>query len=358
MKISEDRIKHALAQVIDPDLDKDLVSLNMISDIHSTDTIISFTLVLTTPACPLKNELKQACIDSIHNNIGKEYEVRVKFSSKVAEAKKNKSILPGVKNIIAVASGKGGVGKSTVAANLALGLAKTGAKTGLLDADIYGPSIPIMYQVETMRPYVKEQNGKNVIIPLEKYEVKLLSIGFFVDQGKALVWRGPMASNALKQLITDADWGELDYLVIDMPPGTGDIQLTLVQEVPVTGIIIVSTPQKVALADAEKGIEMFRNKSINVPVLGMVENMSYFTPPELPDNKYYIFGKDGTKQLAEKHKIRILGEIPIVEEIRECGDIGTPAVMNSSTPSAKAFMEMSKNIAQAVSIHNIMTGNR
>lgn len=356
MKYTVEQVKEALKHVMDPDIKKDLITLNMIKDIETSDNRISFSLELTTPACPLKNKIKEDCINAIKEHIDKNVEVDVKFASRVTTPQniEDRTFLKDVKNIIAVASGKGGVGKSTVASNLAVGLAKTGAKVGIIDADIYGPSIPMMFDIIDAKPLVDEIEGRNSIMPVVKYEVKVLSIGFFVDRAKALIWRGPMAANALKQLITEADWGELDYLVIDMPPGTGDIQLTLVQTIPITGVVIVSTPQKVSLADAEKGIEMFRNEKINVPVLGLVENMSYFTPKELPDNKYYIFGKEGCKKLSEKYNIPLLGEIPLVQGISESGDNGAPIVMESSTPAAKAFMDMSKKVAQAVAIRNAM----
>jgi len=260
-------------------------------------------------------------------------------------------LLTGVKNIIAIASGKGGVGKSTVTTNLAVALAQSGAKVGLIDADIFGPSIPVMFNCEREQPEVKVINGKNIIVPLEQYGVKLISIGFLTPPESAVVWRGPMASSALKQFITDADWGELDYLLIDLPPGTSDIHLTLVQTVPVTGAVIVTTPQKVALADAMKGLSMFKQPQINVPVLGVVENMAYFTPEELPDNKYFIFGKDGGKTLADKFDVPLLGQIPLVQSIRESGDSGLPAVLKEGI-TATAFRDLAENLARQVAIRN------
>jgi len=354
--ITKEQILKALSQVMEPELKKDMVSLNMIQDINIEGNKISFNVILTTPACPLKNEIKAMCEKAVLDITGNEYAVTANLTSKVSSNRGQEDVLNGVKNIIIVASGKGGVGKSTVASNLAVGLAKNGAKTGLIDADIYGPSIPIMFNVENEQPYGKEIDGKQKIIPLTKYEVKLLSIGFFVDPEQALVWRGPMAANALKQLITDGEWGELDYLIIDLPPGTGDIQLTLTQTVPVTGVVIVTTPQKVALADAEKGINMFKNKDINVPILGLVENMSYFSPPDILHNKYYIFGKEGGKKLASKYGLTLLGEIPITETVMEGGDTGAPVIMESSTPIAKSLMKMTRNVASAVSIRNAMMG--
>ncbi|MFW5886189.1 MAG: Mrp/NBP35 family ATP-binding protein [Bacteroidota bacterium] len=260
--------------------------------------------------------------------------------------------LKGVKNVVAVASGKGGVGKSTVAVNLAVALERSGAKTGLIDADIFGPSVPKMFNVENDRPGVRKEENLEIILPVEKYGVKLLSVGFFVDPVDALVWRGPMATNALRQLLHQADWGELDYLVIDLPPGTSDIHLTMVQEVAVTGAIIVSTPQQVAIADAVKGISMFKSDKINIPVLGLVENMAWFTPAELPGNKYYIFGKEGCKQLANEMNVSLLGQIPIVQSIREDGDLGTPSALDDQTMEGKAFAQLARNVLKAVEERN------
>jgi ATP-binding protein involved in chromosome partitioning len=352
----EDVIK-ALSHVIDPDLKKDLISLNMIENIQIEGNKISFTLVLTTPACPLKDSMKKACIAAIHEEVDKDAEVDVNITSKttskrVSNNNEEEMVLPKVKNIIGVASGKGGVGKSTVAVNLALALSSMGAKVGLIDSDIYGPSIPMMMNLVNEKPHAINVGDKTFILPVEQYGIKVLSIGFFVDQSQALVWRGPMASNALKQLITDADWGELDYMVIDMPPGTGDIQLTLVQTLPLTGVVIVSTPQEVAMADARKGISMFRNEGIHVPILGLIENMSYFTPAELPENKYYIFGKDGCNKLAKEMNVTLLGQIPLVQSICESGDAGKPSVLNNNSPVANAFLEISKTLVQEIAILN------
>src|SRR6185295_3486151 len=281
----EDILK-ALSNVQEPDLGKDLVTLNMVRDILINDNNVSFTVVLTTPACPLKELIKNACINAVKILVNKEADVSVNFTSNTTTNRKdNKNVLNGVKNIIAVVSGKGGVGKSTIASNLALALSNRGAKVGLMDADIYGPSVHIMFGVRGERPLMKEVNGKGIIIPLEKFGIKLMSIGLLVDEKNAVVWRGPMASSAIRQFVTDVDWGDLDYLVVDMPPGTGDIHLTLMQTVPVTGAIIVTTPQLVALADAKKGIAMFAQAQVNIPIIGLVENMSYFTPT--PDQRYY-----------------------------------------------------------------------
>jgi ATP-binding protein involved in chromosome partitioning len=350
--MTKDDVLKALSTVQEPDLGKDLVTLNMVRDIEIEGAYISFTVVLTTPACPLKEKIKNDCINAI-KLVNKDATVKVNFTSSTTTIRADKSsVLPGVKNVIAVVSGKGGVGKSTVSANLALALAKGGASVGLLDADIYGPSVPIMFGVRGERPMMTEVNGKGMIVPLDRYGIKLLSIGLLVDEKNAVVWRGPMASNAIRQFITDVHWGELDYLVIDMPPGTGDIHLTLMQTAPVTGVVVVTTPQDVALADAKKGIAMFGQAQMNVPIIGLVENMSYFTPAELPNNKYYIFGKEGGKRLAEEYDLPFLGQIPLVQSIREGGDIGVPAMMNDEEISKKAFEEFAGIVARSVSMRN------
>jgi ATP-binding protein involved in chromosome partitioning len=352
MNITKEQVLEALKHVEDPDLKKDLVTLGMIKDLEVEGINISFTVVLTTPACPMKELIHKNCVNAILKYIDAGANVNVKMTSDVTTQKKNGPMLPNVKNIIGVASGKGGVGKSTVASNLALALVKLGASVGLVDADIYGPSQTIMFDVSNKKPLTREIDGKIKIIPVESYGVKLLSIGFFVDTSQALVWRGPMASKAAVQLFQDAEWGELDYLIIDLPPGTGDIHLTLVGAVPLTGVVIVSTPQLVALADAKKGVGMFQLPQINVPVLGIVENMAYFSPPDQPDKKYYIFGKDGAKKLAEELNVPLLGEIPLVQSICEAGDVGRPAVMQDNTPQGTAYMEMASKVAQQVSIQN------
>jgi len=349
--LSEKDILQALSTVLDPDIKRDLVSLNMIKDVRVDGKSISFTVVLTTPACPLKEKIRQDCEEAIIKVAGEDVDINISMTSSVTSLRDNAQLLPGVKNIVAVASGKGGVGKSTVTTNIAVALAKTGAKVGLIDADIFGPSIPTMFNCEMEQPHVKQVNGKNIIIPIEQYGVKLISIGFLAPPDSAVIWRGPMASSALKQFFSDADWGELDYLLIDLPPGTSDIHLTLVQSVPVTGAIIVTTPQKVALADANKGLAMFRQPQINVPVLGVVENMAYFTPDELPENKYYIFGKDGGKNLSEKYDVPFLGQIPLVQSIRESGDSGLPAVLKEG-PTSEAFMELAETLARQIAIRN------
>lgn len=341
----------ALSSVIDPDLKKDLVSLNMIKDLEVSEAVVQFTVELTTPACPLKEIIRKDCTEAVTKVTGKNIDLQIKMSSRVTTNTNKDPVIPGVKNIIAIASGKGGVGKSTVAANMAVALAQEGAKVGLIDADIFGPSLPTMFNCENEHPQIIDRNGKSTIIPIEQYGVKLLSIGFLTPAEKAVVWRGPMASSALKQFFSDADWGELDYLLIDLPPGTSDIHLTLVQTVPVTGAIIVTTPQKVALADAQKGLQMFTQPQINVPVLGIIENMSWFTPDELPENKYFIFGEGGGKTFAEKNNVALLGQIPIVQSIRESGDSGLPAVMRAGVLQ-DAFINIARNTAQKIAIRN------
>lgn len=351
--ITKEAVLKALGNVDDPDLGKDLVTLNMIKDVEIDGNNVSFTVELTTPACPMKEMIENACINAITHLVSKEAVVKVTMSSRVnTKRKENDVLLPGVKNIIAVASGKGGVGKSTVSVNLALGLAEQGAKVGLLDADIYGPSVPIMLGIRDERPMMTEVNGKGKIVPVEKYGIKAISIGLLVDEKQAMVWRGPMASSAIKQFITDVHWGDLDYLIIDLPPGTGDVHLTLVQSVPVTGAVVVSTPQPVAAADAKKAIMMFKQPQINIPILGMVENMAYFTPAELPENKYYIFGKGGAKKMAEQFELPFLGEVPLVQGIREGGDNGLPAVLDDVSPAKPIFMELASNVARNISMRN------
>jgi ATP-binding protein involved in chromosome partitioning len=351
--ITKEAVLAALSNVQEPDLGKDLVTLNMIEDITIDGKNVSFTVVLTTPACPLKEMIENACVNAIRHLVDKEAVVKVNMTSKTTTNRKdNKAVLPGVKNIIAVVSGKGGVGKSTVAVNLALALAQEGASVGLLDADIHGPSIPIMLGIRDERPMMTDVNGKGMIVPIEKYGIKVMSIGLLIDEKQAVVWRGPQASSALRQFISDVYWKELDYLVIDMPPGTGDIHLTLVQTVPVTGAVVVSTPQAVAATDARKAIVMLKQPQISVPVLGVVENMAYFTPAELPDNKYYIFGKGGARHMADQFELPFLGEVPLVQSVREGGDRGVPAIIDDEPVSKLAFTELAKNVAQQVSIRN------
>lgn len=350
MNVTSEQVLQALSNVEEPDLKKDLVTLNMVQDVKIEGNKLSFSIVLTTPACPLKAMIENACRNAIHHFISKDIEVHINMTSRVT-TQKNIG-LPGVKNIVAVASGKGGVGKSTVAANLALGLSIAGARVGLIDADIYGPSMPIMFGLEGAKPKATEIDGKTRIAPMEKYGIKLLSIGFFTDPNQPVPWRGPMVSTAVKQLFNDADWGELDYLVVDLPPGTGDIHITVSQTFPIAGAVIVTTPQNVALADAKKGIGMFMMNAINVPLLGIVENMSYFTPAELPDNKYYIFGHGGGQKLASQLDVPFLGEIPLVKSIADSGDIGMPVILQNGNPMSKAFADMAKRVAQQVAIAN------
>lgn len=351
--ITKEAVIAALSQVEEPDLGKDLVTLNMVRDVEIDGKKVSFTVVLTTPACPLKEMIERACVTAIKHLVDKEAEVTVNMTSNVNSNRKDaKSVLPGVKNIIMVASGKGGVGKSTVSVNLAIGLANEGASVGLLDADIYGPSIPIMMGLRDERPKMMDVDGKGMIVPMERYGVKTMSIGVLIDEKQAVIWRGPMASSALKQFISDVHWGELDYLIIDLPPGTGDVHLTMVQTVPVTGAVIVSTPQAVAAADARKAIMMFKQPQINVPILGIVENMAYFTPQELPGNKYYIFGQGGARKMAEQFDLPFLGEIPLVQGIREGGDRGIPAVVDDEPVAKAAFTELAQSIARNVAIRN------
>jgi ATP-binding protein involved in chromosome partitioning len=348
---TKEEILKALSYVEEPDLKKDLVTLNMIEDVKINYKEVSFTVVLTTPACPLKELIHNACVNAIHHFVDKEALVKINMSSRVTQKTDSKSF-PNIKNVIVVASGKGGVGKSTVAVNLALGLAKLGAKVGLIDADIYGPSIPMMFKLEGARPGAEKDGDKVKLTPLEKYGIKLLSIGFFTDPNQAIPWRGPMITSALNQMFRDADWGELDYLIVDTPPGTGDIHITLAQNFPVTGAVIVTTPQNVALADTRKGIAMFKMKGMNVPILGVIENMAYFSPEEMPDNKYYLFGKDGGKKLAQQFELPFLGEIPLVQAVGESGEQGEPIILRSEHPTALAFENISKSIAQQVAILN------
>lgn len=351
---TKDQIIETLRHVIHPDLGKNMVELNMVDDIVIEGEQVSFSLKFQKPKDPLIPSIRKACFKAIITYLGAEVVIK-KINIKVPEqevAPAKEQPLSGVKNIIAVASGKGGVGKSTISTNLAVALAATGAKVGLIDADIFGPSIPKMFKVEDAKPFVKKVDGNDVITPVENYGVKMLSVGFFVNPDDALIWRGPMATGALKQLIEQGDWGELDYLLIDLPPGTSDIHITLVQTIPVTGAVIVTTPQDVALADAIKGINMFKGKGIEVPVLGLIENMSWFTPEELPDNKYYIFGKDGGKRLADKVGVDLLGQIPIVQSIREGGDEGVPVALNQDSVMGKAFSELAGKVQKEIEKRN------
>jgi ATP-binding protein involved in chromosome partitioning len=356
---TKDDVLNALRHVDDPDLKKDLVSLNMIENVEVEANKVSFTVRLTTPACPLKEKIKNDCIDAIHEYIGTGIEADITMTASVTTHRSaGVNVLPSVKNIICVASGKGGVGKSTVSVNLAIALAKTGAKVGLIDADIYGPSIPAMLGIRGQRPTVRLIKDKHYIEPLEVHGIKVLSMGMLVDDRQAIVWRGPMVTSALRQFVTDCLWGRLDYLILDTPPGTGDIHLTMIQMVNVTGAVIVTTPQEVALMDARKALAMFRLDTLNVPVLGVVENMSYFTPAELPDNKYYLFGKDGGKKFAAEYELPLLGEIPLVQSVREGGDEGAPIALRDSELdlTSKAFEQLATNVAQQIAIRNAKAG--
>ena len=347
-------ILDALATVRYPGTGKNLVEAEMVADNLRIDGMsVSFSLIFEKPTDPFMKSMVKAAETAIHTYVSPDVQVTVATESKQAARPEVGKLLPQVKNIIGISSGKGGVGKSTVSANLAVALAKLGYKVGLLDADIFGPSMPKMFQVEDARPYPERIDGRDLIIPVEKYGVKLLSIGFFVDPDQATLWRGGMASNALKQLIGDASWGELDYFLIDLPPGTSDIHLTVVQTLAMTGAIVVSTPQAVALADARKGINMFTNDKVNVPILGLVENMAWFTPAELPENKYYIFGKEGAKKLAEEMNVPLLGQIPIVQSICEGGDNGTPVVLDGDSVTGRAFLSLAASVVRQVDRRNV-----
>jgi len=352
--MTEANILKALGHVQEPDLGKDLVTLNMVSNVEIKGNNIFLSIVLPTPLYAMKDVLNEASEKAIREHVNPEANVHVSYSYNTTSKRlKGDKILPGVKNIIAVVSGKGGVGKSTVSSNLALALASGGAKVGLMDADIYGPSLPIMFGVRGERPLMKDGgNGKGLIVPLERFGLKLMSIGLLVDDKNAVVWRGPMASSAVKQFITDVEWGDLDYLVIDMPPGTGDIHLTMVQTVPITGVVVVTTPQDVALADAKKGIAMFGQAQIKVPIIGIVENMSWFTPAELPENRYYIFGKEGGKKLALEYDLPFLGHIPLVQSIREGGDEGIPAMVGDEPVSKQAFKDFALKAVRSIAMRN------
>ena len=348
-------IMDALAKVRYPGTGKDLVTMGMVEDnIRIDGNKVSFSLLFEKPNDPFIKSVVKAAETAILTYVGEEVDFKgnITVDAKQAARPEPDKLLPEVKNIIAVSSGKGGVGKSTVAANLAVALALQGHKVGLLDADIFGPSQPKMFNVEEARPYMVEVGGRELIEPAANYGVKLLSIGFFVNKEDAVLWRGAMASNALKQLIGDANWGDLDYFLIDLPPGTSDIHLTMVQTLAITGAIVVSTPQEVALADARKGISMFTGEKINVPVFGLVENMSWFTPAELPENKYYLFGKEGGKRLAEELNIPLLGQIPIVQSICEGGDSGKPVALNPDSITGQAFQKLAENVVKQIDYRN------
>jgi ATP-binding protein involved in chromosome partitioning len=340
MTFTKDAVLSALSRIIEPDLKKDIVALDLVRDIKISGNTVSVHVEVSNPAMHSRKRMEEAVTFNLKQALGQDVAVMASVTPLSGERGTLRKVLPHVKHIVAIASGKGGVGKSTITANLAAGLAARGLKVGLVDADIYGPSMPLMFDVLHEKPATREKDGKHYIVPVESYGVKLLSIGFFAQTDQAIAWRGPMATKALEQLIKDADWGELDILLVDLPPGTGDIHLSLVQAVPLTGAIIVSTPQNVALIDARKGVGLFRLPSVNVPVLGIVENMAWFTPAELPENKYYIFGKGGARALAEELQVPFLAEVPLVQSIREAGDVGRPAVLQGNTPAALAFADL------------------
>lgn len=347
-------IMDALRTVRYPGTGKNVVEMNMVEDdMRISGLHVSFSLIFDKPTDPFIKSIVKACEAAIHAYAHKDAEVEIHTKSLQAPRPDLPELLPGVHNIIAVSSGKGGVGKSTVAANLAVGLAQMGLKVGLLDCDIFGPSVPKMFHMENAQPYSEHIDGRDLIMPLEQYGVKVLSIGFFVRPEQATLWRGGMASNALKQLIGDAHWGELDYLVLDTPPGTSDIHLTLIQTIPITGAVIVSTPQEVALADARKGINMYENEKVNVPILGLVENMSWFTPAEHPEEKYFLFGQEGVKRLAEEMNVPLLGQIPVVQSICRHGDEGMPEVMNKDSVTGKAFMQLAARVVTQTDRRNL-----
>ncbi len=355
MEILKKDILTALSKVADPDKNQDIVSLGAVTSLTIEGKTVSFKVITQNAAMHAKKRMIEACEFAIQRTVAGDIKVNCEIEVRkqpAAPKDTNNNKLPNIKNFVAIASGKGGVGKSTMTANLAVALAKEGHKVGLVDADIYGPSMPLMFDVQQEKPLAREVNGKQMIVPVESYGVKLLSIGFFAEVNQAVIWRGPMATKALQQMIFDADWGELDYLLIDLPPGTGDIHLTLVQALPLTGAVIVSTPQNIALADARKGVNMFKLDNINVPVLGIIENMAWFTPEELPDNKYFIFGKEGAKDLAAQLNVPLLGQIPLVQSVRESGDIGRPAVMQETTPVAIALKETARKMVEQVNWRN------
>ena len=355
MKLTKEVVLAALSNITLPNEGQNIVECGAIKNVQIFGTDVELDVEIKNPTLQYKKRVEVDCLKAIHEHAYEKSKVKVNL---IINAPEKSNIIkgneiPGVKNIVAVSSGKGGVGKSTIAANLAVGLTDLGYKVGVIDADIYGPSMHIMFGLEGATPEAIQIDGKSKIKPLESYGVKLLSIGFFAQSQQAVVWRGPMASKALNQLLWDTHWGELDYLIVDLPPGTGDIHLSLVQSIPLTGAVVVSTPQNIALADAKKGVNMFQMDSIAVPVLGMVENMSYFTPEELPDNKYYIFGEGGAKGLAEQMGIDLLAEIPLVQSVREAADAGRPAVLQGATPVALELLNLAKNVVSAIEKRNV-----
>ena len=351
MKFNKQDIEQALKTITVPGEGQNMIESKAVKNIMVFADEVIVDITISNPSLQAKKRTEVDILKAIHELVYAKAKIQVNVKVEASTQPKNEikgKSIPGIQNIVAVASGKGGVGKSTVTSNLAVTLSKMGFKVGILDADIYGPSIPIMFDVQNEKPLAVNVEGKSKMKPVESYGVKVLSIGFFTKPDQAVVWRGPMAAKALNQMIFDAAWGELDFLLIDLPPGTGDIHLSIMQSLPITGAVVVSTPQSVALADAKKGVAMFQQESINVPVLGIIENMAYFTPEELPDNKYYVFGNAGAKHLAEDLKIPFLGEIPLVQSIREAGDLGRPAAMQEATPIEEAFHEITQNVAQEV----------
>ncbi|MDO4782496.1 MAG: Mrp/NBP35 family ATP-binding protein [Capnocytophaga felis] len=352
-KIEKKSVLEALRKITVPGEGKNMADSGAVQNIVVFGDEVVVDVVINNPSLQAKKRTEVEIMKAIHNEVNEKAKVFVNVKVIAPERPEIKGKpIPGIKNIVAVASGKGGVGKSTVTANLAVSLAKMGFSVGLLDADIYGPSMPIMFDVADEKPISVNVDGKSKMKPIENYGVKVLSIGFFTNPNQAVIWRGPMAAKALNQMIFDADWGELDFLLLDLPPGTGDIHLSIMQAMPVTGAVVISTPQKIALADAQKGVAMFQQETINVPVLGIVENMAYFTPEELPNNKYYIFGKEGAKHLSEDLNVPFLGEIPLVQSIRESGDVGRPAALQENTPQAEAFVQLARNVVQSVAERN------
>ena len=346
--IKREDVLEVLSNIQEPESSKDIVSSNLIEDLIVEENKVSLTVYVKNPAMHAKNRMKEAVEFNLKSRLKKDVEIQCTVKQQAIEANSTRKILPKVKNIVAIASGKGGVGKSTITSNLAAGLAKKGHKVGLIDADIYGPSMPTMFDLVNERPKMTEIDGQSLIEPILSNGVKILSIGFFTDKENAVVWRGPMASKALLQMFNDAHWGELDFLLIDLPPGTGDIHLSLIQSIPLDGVVIVSTPQEVALADARRGVNMFKMDNVKVPIIGLVENMSWFTPEELPDNKYYIFGRDGAKNLSEGLGVPFLGQIPILQSLRESGDIGKPAVLQEESLISGVFDELVENFTQQI----------
>jgi len=352
MKLNKQDILKALEHITVPGEGQNMVESGAVKNVVTFGDEVIVDITIKNPSLQAKKRTEVDILKTIHEKVYEKAKIKVNIKVEAPTQPKSNLIkgkpIPGIKNIVAVASGKGGVGKSTVTANLAVSLAKMGFKVGVLDADIYGPSMPIMFDVEAEKPLAVNVDGKSKMKPVENYGVKILSIGFFTQPNQAVVWRGPMAAKALNQMIFDAAWGELDFLLIDLPPGTGDIHLSIMQSLPITGSVVVSTPQNVALADAKKGVAMFQQDSIQVPVLGIIENMAYFTPAELPDNKYYIFGKAGAKNLAEDLKVPFLGALPLVQSIREAGDVGRPAALQTATPLEQAFEKLTQNVVQEV----------